>query len=201
MKAGREGSKGRGIKRRTLVKWLLGLGVGSMLAAMASGVNSLKPLIRLREKEWPKAGDRLVFAVGPDRGKVITVTGLAYGEATLALPQGKESNEENIITLVKLAPEEFLPPTKVEWTAEGVVAYSAICTHLACTVLESLRSGEIYCPCHAGIYDPRRGAEVIGGPPPRPLPQLPIKIEGQGMIIAAGGFEGPVGVCPSCSSE
>ena len=110
-----------------------------MLAAMASGVNSLKPLIRIREKAWPKAGDRLVFAAGPKRGRVITKADLALGEAALAFPQGKEGNEENIITLVRLAPEEFLPPTKVEWTAEGFVAYSAICTHLACTVLDEVR--------------------------------------------------------------
>jgi rieske iron-sulfur protein len=192
-KADRE--RRRGIGRRTLIKWLLGLGFGSMLAAMASGVNSLKPLIKMREKEWPKNGDRLVFATGPKQGRVITKADLAYGEAALASPQGKEENEENIITLVRLAPEEFLPPTKVEWTAEGFVAYSAICTHLACTVLEKLEGGTIiHCPCHAGFFDPRRGAKVVGGPPPRPLPQLPIKINEQGEIVAAGEFDAPVGV-------
>lgn len=195
MKGKQEERKGRGIKRRALIRWLLGLGLGSMFAAMASGVNSLKPLIKLREKGWPKAGDRLVFATGPNRGRVLTKADLAYGEAALAFPLGKEDNEEGIIILVKLAPGEFLPPTKSEWTAEGFVAYSAICTHLACTVLEKLEGGTIiHCPCHAGFFDPRRGAEVVGGPPPRPLPQLPIKVNEQGEIVAAGEFEGPVGV-------
>ncbi|MFQ6116687.1 MAG: ubiquinol-cytochrome c reductase iron-sulfur subunit [Candidatus Bipolaricaulia bacterium] len=180
-----------GISRRTLVKWLMGGGVLSMLAAMASGINSLKPLTKMREKPRPAAGDRLVFASGPDQGRAITKADLPLGKATLAFPEGKEANEENLIILAHL--EELQPPTRLEWTAQGFVAYSAICTHLCCDVLGGLKNGFIDCPCHGGIFDARRGATVVAGPPPRPLPQLPIKMGDGDKLVVAGEFGRPVG--------
>lgn len=180
------------ISRRTLVKWLMGTGVVGMLAAMASGINSLKPLTRMRERPRPEKGDMLVFASGPARGRRVTAADLPFGEATLAFPEGKEADEENLVILARL--EELEPPTRLEWTAEGFVAYSAICTHLACTVLEKLEGEFIRCPCHAGIFDARRGAQVVAGPVPRPLPQLPLTIGEEGELRVAGEFEEPVGV-------
>ena len=180
------------ISRRTLVRWLMGTGVLSMLAAMASGVNSLRPLIRIREKAQLAAGDRLVFATGPAKGRRVTTADLSSGEATLVFPEEKETDEENLIILARL--EGLEPPTRLEWTAEGFVAYSAICTHLACTVLGKLEDGFIRCPCHAGIFDGRKGALVVAGPPPRPLPQLPIRINDKNELVVSGEFEEPVGV-------
>lgn len=195
MKKDTNGQKKFGISRRALVKWLMGLGATSMLAAMLSAANSLRPVkIGGEEEKQVKAGDRLVFAGGATKGKPITKDSLAYGETALAFPQGKESYEENLILLVKLDPQELQPPTRLDWTVEGLVAYSAICTHLGCTVWETLKANEIYCPCHAGVFDPRRGAIVVAGPPPRPLPQLPIRINAKGELEAAGPFEEPVGV-------
>lgn len=31
--------------------------------------------------------------------------------------------------------------------------------------------GELYCPCHEGVFNVRTG-EVAAGPPPRPLPRI-----------------------------
>ncbi len=180
------------ISRRALVRWLLGTGVVGMLAAMASGINSLKPLTRMREKPRPEKGDSLVFATGPAKGRRVTEPDLPLGKATLVFPEGKEADEENLIILVRLAGLE--PPTRLEWTAEGFVAYSAICTHLACTVLGELEESFIRCPCHAGIFDARKGASVVAGPVPRPLPQIPLIIGDGGELQVAGGFEEPVGV-------
>jgi Rieske Fe-S protein len=59
-------------------------------------------------------------------------------------------------------------------TTDGVFrAFSSTCTHAGCTV--SLSGGEFVCPCHGGVYDAQTGA-VLGGPPPAPLPQLPIRV-------------------------
>nr|WSX51462.1 Rieske (2Fe-2S) protein [Streptomyces sp. NBC_00974] len=59
--------------------------------------------------------------------------------------------------------------------ADGsLVGYSAVCTHLACGVLwreDRGPDGELYCPCHEGVFDVRTG-EVTAGPPPRPLPRI-----------------------------
>lgn len=69
-----------------------------------------------------------------------------------------------------------------------LVGYSAICTHLACAVLwqKSRGSeGELYCPCHEGVFDARTG-EVTAGPPPRGLPKVVLTEETDGSIWAVG---------------
>lgn len=75
--------------------------------------------------------------------------------------------------------------------ADGtLVAYSSICTHLACGVLwraDRGEQGELYCPCHEGVFDPRTGA-VTAGPPPRPLPRVLLE-ERDGGIWAVGTLE------------
>jgi Rieske Fe-S protein len=49
------------------------------------------------------------------------------------------------------------------------------------------------CSCHGSVYDPRAGAEVLDGPAPRHLAALPLEIK-DGMLTAAGGFTGRVGM-------
>ncbi|MFQ5793586.1 MAG: Rieske (2Fe-2S) protein [Candidatus Bipolaricaulia bacterium] len=195
--------RGRGkvrISRRRLVQWLMGLGAGSLIASVLSILRFLKPSEGAGEVgALISSGDRLVFAQGANRGTVITRESLAPGEAVLVFPQGKEQIGDAIILLARFDPEVLEPPTRLEWTAVGFVGYSALCTHLGCTVLKKLeagfgKEGIIHCPCHAGFYDPKRGATVISGPPPRPLPQLPIRINGKGEIVADGDFEESVGV-------
>lgn len=188
-----EKSEEKDLSRRRLFHWLLGLGAGSTLVAMLSAVNSLKPLIVQQTTKLIGEGDRLLFAVGPHQGQPITRDALQVGEAELVLPAGKEDVEGNTVLLVRLDPAELEPPTHLTWAVEGFVAYSAICTHLGCTVLSQLRSSAIFCPCHAGVYDPRRGAIVVSGPPPRPLPQLPLRFNAKGELETAGGFAEPVG--------
>jgi thiosulfate dehydrogenase [quinone] large subunit len=63
----------------------------------------------------------------------------------------------------------------VHTTGGAFRAFSSTCTHAGCTV--SLSGGQFVCPCHGGRYDAQTGA-VIGGPPPSPLPQLPIRVIG-----------------------
>ncbi|WP_273845074.1 ubiquinol-cytochrome c reductase iron-sulfur subunit [Rubrobacter calidifluminis] len=58
------------------------------------------------------------------------------------------------------------------------VAYSAVCTHMGCTVAYQKSSGDLVCPCHGSVYDPAHGAKVLRGPAPRPLPKIPVKMEG-----------------------
>lgn len=189
----REESKGKGLSRRRVFHWLMVLGAGSALLAMLSAVNSLKPLVVQQTTKLIGEGDKLVFAVGPRQGEQITRDALRVDEAALALPAGKEDVEENTVIVVRLEPATLESPTRREWTADGFVAYSAICTHLGCTVLSQLRAEAIFCPCHAGVYDPGRGAIVVSGPPPRPLPQLPLRFNAQGELEAAGSFVEKVG--------
>ncbi|MGW7363374.1 QcrA and Rieske domain-containing protein [Streptomyces sp. NPDC054841] len=70
----------------------------------------------------------------------------------------------------------------------NLVGYSAVCTHLACAVLwraDRGSEGELYCPCHEGIFDVRTG-EVTAGPPPRALPKVIVIEEVDGSVWAVG---------------
>ncbi|RME66309.1 MAG: hypothetical protein D6778_04940 [Nitrospirae bacterium] len=60
-------------------------------------------------------------------------------------------------------------------------ALSPVCTHLGCLVNWNYLKGEFQCPCHGGRYDIK--GRVIGGPPPRPLTRLPLKIEGEKVLV------------------
>jgi cytochrome b6-f complex iron-sulfur subunit len=62
------------------------------------------------------------------------------------------------------------------------VAYSAICTHQACTV--AYQDGNLACPCHGSVFDPADGAAVVTGPAQRPLPEIPVKVQG-GEVVKA----------------
>src|SRR5215211_7274589 len=74
------------------------------------------------------------------------------------------------------------PAVLVHLKSGDFVAYSAICTHQGCTV--AYKGGKLACPCHGLVFDPARGAEVVAGPAPRPLPEIPVKVEG-GEIVKA----------------
>lgn len=66
-------------------------------------------------------------------------------------------------------------------TKEGtLIALSAVCTHLGCIVQWEKDKQDFLCPCHAGRYT--AGGTVLSGPPPRPLPKLPIT-QAEGKII------------------
>ncbi len=57
-------------------------------------------------------------------------------------------------------------------------AYSGKCTHLSCAVYYKKEKGELFCPCHEGVFDPQTG-EAIAGPPQRALPKIVIKQDGE----------------------
>jgi thiosulfate dehydrogenase (quinone) large subunit len=54
-------------------------------------------------------------------------------------------------------------------------AFSAVCTHAGCIVQYQAGSKEFVCPCHGGVYSARTG-QVLGGPPPTPLPSIPVQV-------------------------
>ncbi|MFH1475710.1 MAG: Rieske (2Fe-2S) protein [Chloroflexota bacterium] len=76
-------------------------------------------------------------------------------------------------------------PAIVVNTAQGVEAYSAICTHLGCIVLFDDTNGTILCPCHDGRFSPASGA-VLSGPPPAPLPRITVSVEGDDIYLVPG---------------
>jgi len=70
-------------------------------------------------------------------------------------------------------------------TTEGELrAFSAICTHLGCTVNYEADSKVIWCPCHNGMYDLH--GRNVGGPPPRPLPEFKVN-QREGKVVVSKG--------------
>ena len=67
-------------------------------------------------------------------------------------------------------------PTKGEFKA-----FSAICTHMGCTVSQ-VANGTIDCPCHGSQYNITTGA-VVAGPAPKPLPAKQIKVSGDSIFL------------------
>jgi Rieske Fe-S protein len=65
-----------------------------------------------------------------------------------------------------------------------IIAYCLKCTHLGCiTGTEFVEPNVIECPCHFGRYDLSRGAAVVGGPAPNPLPEIALEVR-DGELIA-----------------
>jgi Rieske Fe-S protein len=63
-------------------------------------------------------------------------------------------------------------------TPEGEFrAFSAVCTHLDCTVQYKPETSQIWCACHNGMYD--LAGNVVSGPPPRPLERLTVNLRGE----------------------
>ena len=144
-----------------------------------------------------------MFAGGERIGQVIAAADLLAGQPPLLVypvdPGSRvvrDGSRLNQILLVRLAPNELDEETRRQ-SADGVVAYSGVCTHTGCDV--TLWQAEIQrfrCPCHESEFDPREGGRVVGGPAPRRLPRLPVKVV-DGVIVAVGGFLGRPGFQPA----
>ena len=60
-------------------------------------------------------------------------------------------------------------------------AFSAVCTHLNCTVQYREDHHDIWCACHNGVYD--LAGRNASGPPPRPLEAFEVHIQGEDIIV------------------
>jgi cytochrome b6-f complex iron-sulfur subunit len=61
-------------------------------------------------------------------------------------------------------------------------AFSAVCTHLNCTVQYSEQASYIWCACHNGRFD--LNGKVISGPPPKPLQEYKVNVSGEDIIVS-----------------
>ena len=64
----------------------------------------------------------------------------------------------------------------------GIKAFSAICTHLNCTIQYRADLSIIWCACHNGKYD--LTGRNIAGPPPRPLDAYRVVVQGEEVFVA-----------------
>lgn len=61
-------------------------------------------------------------------------------------------------------------------------AFSAVCTHLHCTVQYRPDLEQIWCPCHNGHFD--LAGKNVSGPPPRPLESYNVIVKGEQVVVS-----------------
>ena len=194
---------GIGIGRRGLLK-------GSLVTALAiAPLSVLVPAVgnlggdwnvsKLRNTMW-RRGMRLAKDPG---GGLIKAADVTIGSVFQVIPDGLNELEEGkleekakaVVLLIRMNPEDLkVQPGREDWSFDGIVAYSKICTHVGCPVaLYEQQTHHLLCPCHQSTFDVADGAKVVFGPANRPLPQLPIAVDDEGYIIAKDDFNEPIG--------
>jgi ubiquinol-cytochrome c reductase iron-sulfur subunit len=189
----RGGGQTPGMVRRTLV--LSGLGfLAALVVPLRSLIPSGTPLPPSRALEhtpW-RAGRRLVDS----NGKPFRVADVAVGTALTVFPEGRTRADDAQALLVRVdaADIPLLSRQTHRWSVSGLLAYSKICTHAGCPVgLYEQTSRQLVCPCHLSVFDVLDGARASSGPAVRALPQLPLDVDADGYVVAAGDFRGQVG--------
>jgi rieske iron-sulfur protein len=177
------------MERRDYAKLLATVGG---LTAVASLTAPALGLTRVFERSYtgPVYSDGV--ALVDSEGSRITENRLAEGEQLTVFPEPRPGIDRAPTLLVRFAEGDYGGGTRMEFTVSGYAAYSKVCPHAGCMVADR-DDTTLVCPCHSGRFDPLSGAAVTGGPPPRPLPQLPITLSSEGELIATGDFEGAVG--------
>jgi Rieske Fe-S protein len=104
----------------------------------------------------------------------------------LVPPEGGEPSTASVVAarLADMKPNSGVvfpfgsKPALLVRTAEGEFkAFSAVCTHLECTVQYKSDVSQIWCACHNGFYD--LAGNVASGPPPRPLDSYTVAVRGE----------------------
>ena len=74
------------------------------------------------------------------------------------------------------------PAIVIRTPAGELRAFSAVCTHLNCTVQYRPDLGNIWCACHNGRFDLK--GQNIAGPPPRPLDAYVVNVRGAQIVVS-----------------
>src|SRR5579859_5074036 len=114
-----------GGSRRTVLGWMMGIAAGAFAVSFAVPAAALKAL--MLEKPVIAVGDVLTYAdatTGGQPGQPFKATDLDVGGSAQLFPMGKDTNQDNLLMVVRVAPGDGVA---------GLAAFSAICTHLGCT--------------------------------------------------------------------
>ncbi|QUX30779.1 Rieske (2Fe-2S) protein [Nocardiopsis akebiae] len=200
----------RPLMRRTLILAMLPLGLAPIVLLRDTG-----PLPGDKLKTTPWENGRRMYVEGTHRairaedfendpnGMISALPAIDDDH----YPHGISLNDQakSVILLIKVPEEDWQErmteevegadgQTRLNWTHNGIVAYSKICTHVGCpAALYERTTHRILCPCHQSTFDASNAAEVVFGPAHRPLPQLPIGVDDEGYLIATGDFVAPPG--------
>jgi ubiquinol-cytochrome c reductase iron-sulfur subunit len=187
--------------RKRLFMLSLGGAGGALGLSLLTPLVSLGPVFRISPffgTPW-RRGRRLV----DEHGRPWQASDIEEDGFYTAFPEGADREEiGSPIVLVRLPKDQLdLPAELAHYPADGIVAYSKICTHAGCAI--SLYRAPLFqpdepkpalvCPCHYSTFDPADGGTVLFGPAGRKLPMLPLAIDGRGNLRASGNFDEAVG--------
>jgi len=199
-----------GIGRRPLVR-------NSLLGAV--GMLGLPAVVLLRDL-GPLPGDALYHTIWEKGMRVvrdvvgtpIKASDLAIGDLVNAEPAAIFEVDENgeplvegvelqvakskgAVILLRMEPGDITPGEGREnWSVDGIVCYSKICTHVGCPIsLNERTTHHLLCPCHQSTFDLADSGRVVFGPAARALPQLPLAVDEEGYLVAQSDFTEPVG--------
>jgi ubiquinol-cytochrome c reductase iron-sulfur subunit len=186
--------------RRKLIRNTL---FGAMALVPLSGVLLLRdlgplPKEKLRHTLWAKGK----LLINQNTGEPMRPSDIEVGSMTFAKPDGLDDDAANFqeeiakaaLMVVRLHPQDIKDKQELDWSHEGIVAFSKICTHVGCPIgLYEQQTHHVLCPCHQSTFDLADGARVIFGPAGHRLPQLRISVNSDGYLEALGDFEEPVG--------
>jgi len=135
-------------------------------------------------------------AAPPRRSFLDTVLGLGFVSTALSVlypvwryvvpPATAEPATDSVVAgkAVQFAPNSGAivkfgsKPALLVRTGDGQFkAFTAVCTHLDCTVQYRADTSQIWCACHNGLYD--LSGQVVSGPPPRPLEAFAVNLRGE----------------------
>ena len=163
---------------------------------MPDDAGSMSPMRRRRFLKW-------VSGIGAAVAAVVVGTPAAFAFLSPALkkptkkPWVKVADDVSTLDVGVPIKVDFVEETRDAWVesralrtvwlytedGEKFTAYSGVCTHLGCAFRFDTEPDQyhkvkdvFHCPCHHGIFDLKTGA-VLGGPPPRPLDTLPVRVE------------------------
>lgn len=196
----RDGASESGIARRPLIRNTL-LGALAMLPLSAVVImRDLGPLPedKLRKTLWAKGK----LLINQNTMEPLRPEDVLVGSLTFAMPEGLDEHQHDFqvqiakaaLMIVRIQPDDIKDKRELEWSHDGIVAYSKICTHVGCPIsLYEQQTHHVLCPCHQSTFDLSDGARVIFGPAGHALPQLRIGVNDEGFLEALGDFEEPVG--------
>jgi ubiquinol-cytochrome c reductase iron-sulfur subunit len=192
-------SGAEGVSRRALLAGAGGVAGAAALTAAATPIASLGPrLHNIHDTPWQR-GVRLI----DDAGRPYSADEIEIGSFYTALPEhGDPEHFGAGVLVVRLAPGYIhLPAARQAWAPEGILAYSKICPHAGCAIslyryptYQPTSAGPAFtCPCHYSTFAPGEGGRLVFGPAGRALPQLPLMIDAERHLRAAGPFHENIG--------
>jgi cytochrome b6-f complex iron-sulfur subunit len=144
------------LSRRSAINYLLGGGIAALGAA------TLYPIVRyiippqVSGEETSSVSAAKVGELKPNEGKIFK-----FGDKPAILILKSDGDPQSALSYI---------------------AFTAVCTHLGCTVQYRSDLKHIWCACHNGHYD--LNGMVISGPPPSPLTQYTVAIKGEEIFVS-----------------